>query len=236
MNEALVVCVRGIISFFTLLIFTRFLGKQQIGEITFFDYILGITIGSFAASLTVDLSSAAWPHWIGLLTWILLGLIMQYISLKYKKVSNYINDRPMLIIYNGKILGDNLKSTKFTLNELVSQLRLKDIFDISKIKLAVIETNGQLSAINNEQFTTLIKDINIPKENNYQNNELIFSGVVIEENLLKYKLNYKWLSSELSKQGFDQPSEIFLAFLDPSKKLIINSYNSCLTSKQTILK
>lgn len=235
MNEALVVLVRGIISFFTLLIFTRFLGKQQIGEITFFDYILGITIGSFAASLTVDLSSAAWPHWVGLLTWIILGLIMQYISLRYKKVSNYINDKPILVIYNGNILGDNLKSTKFTLNELISQLRLKGIFDINKIKLAIIETNGQISVINTDQFSSLIMDMNISKEGNYSNNELIFSGIVIEANLLKYKLNHDWLTSELNKQGFDQPSEIFFAFLDSSEKLIISSYNSSIISKQTLL-
>ena len=69
MNEAAVVFVRGIIAFFTLLIFARLLGKQQVSELTFFDYILGITIGSIAATLTTDLSSRAWPHWVGLATW-----------------------------------------------------------------------------------------------------------------------------------------------------------------------
>lgn len=66
MNEGLVVLVRGIIAFFTLLIFTRMVGKEQIGQLTFFDYVSGITIGSIAANLTTDLSSRAWPHWVGL--------------------------------------------------------------------------------------------------------------------------------------------------------------------------
>lgn len=69
MNEGLVVCVRAIISFFTLLIFTRILGKEQISQLTYFDYIVGITIGSIASEVTTDLSSRAWPHWVGLFTW-----------------------------------------------------------------------------------------------------------------------------------------------------------------------
>ncbi len=70
MSEALVEMVRGLIGFFTLLIFARLLGKQQISQLTFFDYVLGITVGSIAASLTTDLTSRAWPHWVGLVTWI----------------------------------------------------------------------------------------------------------------------------------------------------------------------
>ncbi|MCC2683961.1 MAG: hypothetical protein K0R75_860 [Paenibacillaceae bacterium] len=69
MSEGLVVIVRGLIGFLALLIFARAFGKQQISQLTFFDYVLGITIGSMAASLTTGLTSKAWPHWVGLFTW-----------------------------------------------------------------------------------------------------------------------------------------------------------------------
>ncbi len=58
-SQALIVLVRSIVAFFTLLIFTKILGKQQISQLTFFDYVLGTTIGSIAANLTTDLSSRA---------------------------------------------------------------------------------------------------------------------------------------------------------------------------------
>ncbi|WP_461205999.1 DUF4363 family protein [Clostridium sp. DL1XJH146] len=160
MNEALVVLFRGIISFFTLLIFTRALGKQQLGEISYFDYILGITIGAFAAELTVDLSSTAWPHWVGLCTWTILGILMQYISLRSIKIAKYINDKPIIVIHNGKVLVESLKEIKFTFREILEQLRFKDIYDIKEVKDDVKGTITRVEEnIFNEQWHQAEKDI-----------------------------------------------------------------------------
>src|SRR5690625_2352857 len=95
-NESLVVVVRSIIAFFTLLIFARILGKQQISQLTFFDYIAGITIGSIAASLTTDLTSRAWPHWVGLFMWALLVLIFQMVILKGRSLAKYVDGEPAI--------------------------------------------------------------------------------------------------------------------------------------------
>ena len=236
MNEGLVVCVRGIISFFTLLIFTRLLGKQQLGQITFFDYILGITIGSFAATLTVDLSSSAWPHWIGILTWIVLGVLLQKISLKSRNISHYINDEPIIVVHDGKIMGDNLKSSKFTLDELLQQLRLKDVFDISEVKFAIIETNGQLSILKMDQFQNMIDSMNISKNNPNLNNELIFNGIVISDNLSKLKLDDKWLLKQLHEQNIVSPIEVAYGYLDSQRKLKITSFKDNIISTKNILR
>lgn len=88
MSQAYVVAVRGIIAFFTLLIFARVLGKQQISQLTFFEYILGITIGSTASELTTDLTSRAWPHWIGLLTWTVAVLALQAVTINQGTFQN----------------------------------------------------------------------------------------------------------------------------------------------------
>ena len=104
MNEGLVVFVRAIIGYFSILIFTKILGKQQISQLTFFDYVLGITIGSMAATLTTDLSSRAWPHWIGLITWALLGYLFQIITVKWRFASKMITGDPKIVIVDGLYL------------------------------------------------------------------------------------------------------------------------------------
>jgi uncharacterized membrane protein YcaP (DUF421 family) len=231
LNEALVVCVRGIISFFTLLIFARILGKQQIGEITFFDYVLGITIGSFGASLTADLSSAAWPHFIGLLTWVILGIMLQYVSLKAKKLSDYINDEPVIVIHDGMIMGDNLKRIKYTLSDLLSQLRLKDIFDISEVKFGIIEANGHLSVIKKLEFRDLLDSLHFPIDNETLNNDVIFNGIIIEDNLEKLSLDHQWLIDQLERSDINNPRLIFYAYQDAKENLKIDTYKDKVISK-----
>ena len=102
MSEGIVVFVRAIIGFISLLIFARILGKKQISQLTLFDYIEGITIGSIAATLTTDLSSRAWPHWVGLLTWVIAGLAVDFLTTKSRYAAKYIEGEPVIIIMHGK--------------------------------------------------------------------------------------------------------------------------------------
>src|SRR5699024_6221702 len=129
MNETLVVIVRAVIAFFSLLIFARVLGKQTISQLTFFDYILGITIGSIAASLTVDLTSSAWPHFVGLFVWVLLVYVMQYIVLKWRHSSKYISGESTIIIIDGKIMESSLRNMRYEMGNLMGQIRAKGVFD-----------------------------------------------------------------------------------------------------------
>lgn len=222
MNEALVVIVRGIISFFTLLIFTRLLGKQQLGEITFFDYIIGITLGNFAASLSIDLSSCAWPHWVGLLTWIILGILIQWAALKSRKVAKFVNDNATVVIHDGKVIVEELEKVKFTFYELLEQLRIKDVFDLNEVKLGIIEANGDLSVFKQDQFDGLINSLEETDPN--VSVELIFNGIIINDNLPKAKVDHKWLLKELEKNHIDTPVEVFYAFKDSKKNLKIIKY------------
>lgn len=225
MNEGLVVLVRSIISFFTLLIFARLLGKEQISQLTFFDYVLGITIGSIAASLTTDLSSRAWPHWIGLLCWAGLGYLMELISMKWRYAAKYIEGEPTVIIMNGKILESTLKKMKYRVSDVLLLLRNKDIFDVSEVDVAIIEPNGQLSVLKkpeNEPLTA--KDMNIKKQKKGISTEIIYDGILFEENLRQLKKDKEWLMKELKKKGIHRISDVFLATLNKGGTLYIDKY------------
>ena len=180
----MVVLVRSIIGFFTLLIFAKLLGKQQISQLAFFDYVLGITIGSIAASLTTDLSSRAWPHWIGLLVWAVLGYLMEYITMKWRYAAKYIGGEPTIVIMNGKIMEDALRKMKYTVSDVMELLRNKDIFDLTQVDFAIIEPNGQLSVLKKPEYEPLTaKDMNITKTSTGISTEIIYDGILIQENL-----------------------------------------------------
>ncbi len=226
MNEGLVVLVRSIIGFFSLLIFAKILGKQQISQLTFFDYALGITIGSIAATLTTDLSSRAWPHFVGLFVWAALGYLMQYITEKWRYAAKYIEGEPTIVIMNGKIMEDTLRKMKYTAADLMALLRNKDVFDLSQVDFAIIEPNGQLSVLKKPEYEPLTpKDMSIIKAPSGISTELIYDGVLIDQNLRQLNKTKKWLMDQLKMHEVKDISEVFLATLTPSGSLYIDKYD-----------
>lgn len=226
MNEGLVVLVRSIISFFSLLIFAKILGKQQISQLTFFDYTLGITIGSIAATLTTDLSSRAWPHFVGLFAWAFLGYLMQLITEKWRYAAKYIEGEPTIIIMNGKIMEDALKKMKYTAADIMGLLRIKDVFDLSQVDFAIIEPNGQLSVLKKPEYEPLTpKDMSIIKAPSGISTELIYDGILIDQNLKQLNKSKEWLMDQLRMHEVKDISDVFLATLTPSGSLFIDKYD-----------
>lgn len=235
MNEALVEIVRALIAFFTLLIFTRLLGKQQMSQLTFFDYVLGITVGSIAASLTTDLTSKAWPHWVGLTTWIIAVLAVQWVTLKWRYAAKYVDGEPTVVIMNGKIMEDAMKKIRYRVSDLTEQLRDKGVFDISQVEFAVLEVSGKLTVLKKAQHQPLTpKDMNMKTKYKGISTEIIYNGVVVENNLKQVKKDRKWLETELKNQGIKDISEVFYAEMETSGKLYIDKYKDEIKNKTDI--
>ena len=225
MNEGLVVLVRSLVAFISLFIFARFLGKQQLSQLTFFDYILGITIGSIAASLSVDLSSRAWPHWVGLITWTIAVFILQWATQKHLILDKYFNGEPTVVIANGKIMESEMKKARYTVTDLLEQLREKEVFTLSEVAYAIVETDGKLSVLKKpEHMPASRKDLNLTMPDLGISTELIIDGVVIKENLYNRNLDEKWLDKQLKEQGLASASQVFFMSIDDAGTLYVDRY------------
>jgi len=231
-NEGLIVLVRGIIGFFTLLIFTRILGKQQVSQLTFFDYVAGITIGSTASTLTTDLTSRAWPHWVGLITWAVLCFILQLITLKSKTAEKFLDGEPTILIINGKILEESMKKFRYTIGDLLAQLRDKDVFDLADVAYAVLEKDGQLSILKKTECDPVTrKDLNIKTPTASIDVEIIYDGSIVQDNLVSINRNERWIMNTLKKRGIKDASEVFLAIYNASSGLHIDLYKDHIKQK-----
>lgn len=225
MNEALIVLVRAIISFFSLLIFARMLGKEQISQLTFFDYIVGITIGSIASEVTLDLTSRAWPHWVGLFTWAALAYLMELISMRWRYLAKYFEGEPTIVIMNGMIMEQALKKMKFRISDVLELLRNEGVFDLNEVDFAIIEPNGKISVLKKAEHLPLTpKDMNIEVKQTGISSELIYDGIIIEENLRQMNKDRKWLMEQLKKHGIKDASEAFLVLLNDAGSLYVDKY------------
>ncbi len=235
LNEVLVEIVRAVIAFFTLLIFTRLLGKQQMSQLTFFDYVLGITIGSIAASLTIELTYDPLPMWIGMLTWIIAVLVIQWGTVKWRYAAKYVDGEPTVVIMNGKIMEEAMKKLRYRISDLTEQLRDKGVFDLSQVEFAVLEVSGKLTVLKKSEYQPVTpKDLNLKADYQGISTEIIYDGVVVDSNLRQVKRDRKWLYRELKKQGIKDASEVFYAEVDPSGKLFVDKYKDKIRNKTDI--
>jgi uncharacterized membrane protein YcaP (DUF421 family) len=224
-NEGLVVTVRAVISFFSLLILTKILGKEQISQLTSFDYIVGITIGSIAAEATVDLSSRAWPHWVGIVTWTILAYLMQTVSLKWRYAAKVIEGEPTIVIMNGKIMETVLRKMKLRVSDVLELMRNQGIFDPNEVDYAILEPNGSLSVLKKPEYIPLTpKDMKIEVKPTGISTELVYDGVLIEENLRQMNKDKKWLIAQLKKHGIKDISEALLVTLNDAGSIYVDKY------------
>lgn len=231
MEETWVVAVRSIIAFLTLIIYTRVLGKQQMGNLTYFDYINGITIGSIAGTFATDLSSKAWIHFVALTIFTIITIIFQYITLKNRTISKLMDSDPTLIIQNGKILEQNLHKMRVKFDELTMMLRQKDVFDITTLDYAILEPDGSLSVVlKPENQPVTAKDMHMHPPKNKLMTEIIIDGVLIKQNLEERNKDTNWLSEQLKKQKVTIQDIAFAAIL-PNDKLYIDLFKDKITEK-----
>ncbi|GAB1154737.1 DUF421 domain-containing protein [Paenibacillus illinoisensis] len=231
MEETWVVVVRSIIAFLTLIIYTRVLGKQQMGNLTYFDYINGITIGSIAGTFATDLSSKAWIHFVALTIFTIITIIFQYITLKNRTISKLMDSDPTVVIQNGKILEQNLQKMRVKFDELTMMLRQKDVFDITTLDYAILEPDGNLSVVlKPENQPVTAKDMHMHPPKSKLMTELIIEGVLIKQNLKERNKDMNWLTEQLKKKNITIQDIAFAAIL-PNDKLYVDLFEDKFSEK-----
>jgi len=213
--------------FVSLLLFTRILGKTQIGQLTFHEYITGITMGSIAGSMASSEADKFWSNYYDLFLFALLTYLLSLISIKNRPLRKLIEGSPTIVIENGCIIKKNMHAMRYDLDELNAQLREKDIFDINEVQYATIEPTGQLSVILKPDFQPLTKgDMNIHLPNATFPVEIIMDGQIIEENLNKQNLTHAWLTAQLTKRNITSPAHVMYAVIDSKGQLFISAKGS----------
>ncbi len=218
-----VVIIRSIISFFALLLLVRLMGKQQMAELTFFDYIVGITIGSIASNLSVTVNQNTVATLTGMAIWTILPILLAYVSLHSVWVRKIVEGEGTVVIENGKILEQNLARLRLPIDDLLSQLRAKGIFNISDVEFALFETSGNLSIqIKSQKRPITPSDLNLTTTYEGLPTNLIEDGVVLIDALRSLNLSKAWLEHQLEKVNIKDPTQISLAQLDTTGNLYVD--------------
>ncbi|HQD76535.1 MAG TPA: DUF421 domain-containing protein [Bacillota bacterium] len=211
---------RTIILFIVVVIGLRLMGKKQIGQLQPYELVIVIMLSALAAIPMQDTGISLFTGLFPIITLLLVEVALSYLSLKSERARGIICGTPSVLIENGKIVEQELKRLRYNINDLLEQLRAKNMSNIGDIEFAILETSGQLSVIPKSQKRPVVPaDLNI--ETSYEGlpTTLVIDGCVLRQNLQKINLSIDWLKSELKKFGVEHFKEVLFASLDSNGKL-----------------
>ncbi|MEK3933694.1 DUF421 domain-containing protein [Sporosarcina sp. FSL W7-1349] len=216
--------IRTTLTFIVLLILARFMGKKQISQLTFFHYVTGITIGSIAADIAGESKMPFLDGMVAMIWWAVLTILTNYIAFKSKKARVLFDDKPTIIIRDGKLLKVSLEKTRLHLNDLNMMLREQNIFSLKDVQYAILEPNGQLSVMKKSDLEPATKkDVKAPApQPKYVPTEIISDYQLIPENLKELNLTEEWLTEQLKKQGIGQIDQVFYAEIQSDGSLHVD--------------
>ncbi|GLB58940.1 DUF421 domain-containing protein [Cytobacillus sp. NCCP-133] len=228
MNGIMATVVRSIFIIMGLFLITKLLGKKQLSKLSFFEYIVGITVGDIAGTLSMDPELSLRDGLTAFLIWAFVPLVISLLSLKSKAFRDFVEGKPTTFIEKGKILEDNLKKEKYSADELMEQLRKKDIFRVADVEFASLDSNGELNIIlkrakqpltAGELFNNL-PEAGVP-------HAVIMDGTVYYDALKNAGVNWKWLKEELAKRHLTA-EQVFFAQIDEQGQIKLDLFNDLL--------
>ncbi|MCP3764878.1 DUF421 domain-containing protein [Domibacillus sp. A3M-37] len=202
MPEWLEVVSRGLLALLVLFLITKWLGKKQISQISFFEYVTGITIGNIGAEMVTGLDKSIVNAVLGMGIFAAVPYLAGSLSLKNKTFRDFVEGHGVVFIKGGKIMEDNLKKERYTTDELLELLRQKDVFQVSEVEFAVLESTGNLSVLLKKENQPLTpKDLNLTVASVKEPQTVIMDGNILDDPLATIGRSRGWLHTELDKLG-----------------------------------
>lgn len=231
MPDWLTILFRALISFLAVFLFTRLIGKRQLSQITFFEYTVGIAIGDMA-SMVADDEDPLFHGLLPMFIYTILPILISLLAMKSKTARNIVEGKARVLIKDGKILEDNLKKERMSTDELLEQLRSKNVFKVADVEFAIMESTGQVNAfLKSENQPMTPKRMGLPVAPEVEPQAVIMDGSVMDEALSTIGRNRLWLTGELEKQGVTLEN-VFLGQVDTNGELYLDLFDDQLQVPQ----
>jgi uncharacterized membrane protein YcaP (DUF421 family) len=212
MDEQIIILFRTIMLYILILVIFRVMGKREIGELSILDLVVFIMIAEMAVVGIEDTKDPIMHTIFPMLLLMFIQILFAVISLKSKRFRDFVDGKPTLIIKQGKIDEKAMRKQRYNFDDLLMQLREKDIRRISDVEFAILEASGKLSVFEKEKKPDQIEgDITIP---------LIIDGVINEDHLTRMGKTNLWLRQELRKLGYQDIKKISFCSFENGKFFI----------------
>lgn len=222
--EFVKIIILSVVAMAVLFLLTKLMGFRQISEMSFFDYVIGITIGSIAAEMSTNIDLEWWKGITAMAVWAIVGVLFSVLSQKSIKARRFISGEPIIIMQKGKIIKKNMKKAKLDIDDLIASARVSGYFSLADIDCAIMETTGSISFMP----TPLKRPLN-PKDFNFApmreglSYDVISDGKFVDKEIEKSPISKSELKKLLENREA-KLNDIALASIDENKQLTITNY------------
>lgn len=215
--------LRTVILYFLIIVGLRLTGKRQIGQLEPIELVLTMTLSDLASVPMQDFGIPLLSGVIPIVTLLALSTLLSWCSMRNIRFRSLACGEPAIVIRNGKLQQDIMQQNRLTLDEVLEELRIQGISDITTVKYAVLETSGQLSVLlyaaeqpaTPQQLGVAVEDdVTLPTV-------LINDGRLLAKNLKKVGLNDKWLFKQLEEKHITRTQDVFFMTVDENRQVVL---------------
>lgn len=233
MKTWIVILLKSMALFFLILILMRVMGKKHPSKMTAFNFVTYGVISILVALTSVNIISNWVFGIIALVIWIFFPILLDYLSMKSKFIYNLINGEETVLIKEGKIMENNLSTIRYTGEDLLRELRTKNVFNLADVEFAVMESSGDVNVILKPDKKPITpKDLGIKLSPQVAPQTVILDGNVINEALSNLGFNQGWLNAQLETIGVTLDN-VFIGQVNCNGELYIDLFDDLIQPPQS---
>ena len=202
----------------SLFLFTKLMGNREMSQLSMFDYVSSIALGSIAGEMAVMSTDSILEPFIAMIIFSVLTISISFITCKSIFLRRFFEGQIILLYQNGQVYEKNLLKAKMDMDEFLSACRVSGYYDLEEVHTVYLETNGKISVLPNAQNRPATpSDLNLNPTQNIPMANVIIDGKIMKDNLKSTGKNEKWVEKQLQSNGVTDIKEVILANYDSTK-------------------
>ena len=223
----LLIITKGLFSIVTLFLPSKMMGRKQVSELNLFDYIIGISIGSIAAEMTLNKDIGFFEGVLAIFVYAFIAYCITKLTNKSIIARRLVSGSPCILIENGNILYEALKKSKIDVNDLLQQARSSGYFNLNQIEYAIMEPNGKISFLLRSKYQPVTRtDMKLKTSYEGLCCDAVIDGKIMKENLKNIGKDEEWLKTRLKNNHYDNIEDLILVLIDSKEQLYIYEKNN----------
>lgn len=206
---------RTVVLYLLLILGIRLMGKRQVGELEPTELVLAMLLSDLAAVPMQDFGLPLLYGVVPIITLLCLTMILSVATMRSVRLRALLCGKPSIVVQDGKLRQQEMKKVRMTVDELIEELRLQGVTDLSSVKYAILETSGQVSVLLYQHFQPATpQQLGLQVQTDQLPVIIINDGRVMDHNLTFLGYDRKWLANQLRQLGASSPKAVFLLTAD----------------------